>query len=617
MCTNSHASSASSLVAMEIDMSRSVRVILAIILWSTLLFASAVPRVNAQELDWVKKAGSTALDQGFGIDVDAEGNVYVTGSFNEEITFEQGNPSASSHLSAGSFDSYVARYSEAGALLWTISFGGTGQDRIYELALDGNGDVILVGSFEDRVVLGQGESNETTLVSLGSSDIFIAKYTADGLLLWARQAGGGSDDVAYALCLDANGNSFIGGAYRIQATFGPGEGNEVELTCLGVEDMFLAKYNPDGLLLWARGAGGSVSDFANGIGVDEDGNSLVTGTFSNRATFAHGEPQELTLDSGSALSNLFLAKYDVDGVLLWAKRAGGNSGGNLSVTDPRGIDVDAFGNSYLTGSFGETTTFGEGEANETTLTSLGSIDVFMAKYNADGLLLWVKHPEGVGHDVGRSLVLDDSANFYLVGDFEESIVLGSGEVNQTTIAGFGSFLSKFNTEGTLLWVRNVGSSSQGVVVFNHVLDTSENILLTGAFWGDTTFGAGENNETTYSSAGSSDIFVAKYGAEIQTSIDPVATLSTKYTLSQNYPNPFSNTTTISFEVPLNEQVALWIYNIEGRLVRKMSLDDILSGQQRISWDGRDDQGRQVRSGPYILKLVAGKQRISKTMILLR
>ena len=92
-------------------------------------------------------------------------------------------------------------------------------------------------------------------------------------------------------------------------------------------------------------------------------------------------------------------------------------------------------------------------------------------------------------------------------------------------------------------------------------------IFTGAYWGETTFGAGESNETEFTSAGSSDIFVAKYDTDTQTSVVPIASLTAGFKLIQNYPNPFSRTTTISFESPVDQQVSLLIYNLEGRVVR--------------------------------------------------
>ncbi len=586
-------------------------------LLSAILFTSLPAVLSAQDLSWVKTAGSTALDQGFGVDVDLAGNVYAIGSFNDEIVFESGNASAR-HTSAGAFDNYIAKYSVDGDFLWSKHFGGAGTDRIYELVIDEDGDLLVTGSFEESVVFGLGESNETTLSSLGSQDIFIARYDSEGQLAWVKQAGGSSDDAAFSLYTDSDSNIYIAGTFRFRASFGVGENNEIELMTQGVEDLFLAKYNSDGLLTWVRGAGGSASDFGNGIAVDDAGNVLVTGAFSGRATFAEGESNELVLDSGTSLSNLFIAKYDLDGVLQWAKRAGATSGGNSSATNANSFEVDALGNSYITGSFGESATFGEGEANEVSFTSAGSIDIFIAKYDPDGSVLWVKHPEGVGHDVGRSLELDGSDSFYLIGDFAEPLVLAPGESNQTELSDIGAFLAKYDSTGLLLWARLVGSSSDGVVVFDNAIDASlDNMHITGAYWGDISFGAGESNQTDFTSLGRSDIFVAKYSTEVTTGIEAPGRSAKDFGLLQNYPNPFSQSTVISFESPTDEEASLSIYNLQGQVVRRLALSDSSAGQRSINWDGKDDSGARLAPGVYLLKLNTGELSDSKALILQR
>ena len=92
---------------------------------------------------------------------------------------------------------------------------------------------------------------------------------------------------------------------------------------------------------------------------------------------------------------MFVAKYAPDGTLLWARSAGG-----IDTDRGLGIATDRGGNSYVTGRFLLTATFGAGEANETVLTAAGDFDVFVAKYASDGALLWARSAGGTGFDVG-------------------------------------------------------------------------------------------------------------------------------------------------------------------------------------------------------------------------
>ena len=261
-------------------------------------------------------------------------------------------------------------------LVWAERAGGTSADFGFGIAVDGAGNSYVTGEFQGSATFGPGETNETTLTSPGSFDIFVAKYDASGDLVWAKRAGGTSNDQGRGIAVDGSGNSFVTGSFQDPATFGPGETNETTLTSAGGSDIFVAKYDASGDLVWAKRAGGTSFESGRGIAVDGSGTSYVTGFFDVSATFGPGRPTRPPLASAGSV-DIYVAKYDASGDLVWAKRAGG--------PDPfgdsgRGIAVDGSGNSYVTGFFYGLATFGPGETNETTLTSAGSADIFVAKY---------------------------------------------------------------------------------------------------------------------------------------------------------------------------------------------------------------------------------------------
>ncbi|MHC5044579.1 MAG: hypothetical protein ACYTGI_19650, partial [Planctomycetota bacterium] len=162
------------------------------------------------------------------------------------------------------------------------------------------------------------------------------------------------------------------------ATFGPGEAGETDLTSAGGHDIFVARYNTDGTLAWAKRAGGADSDRGIGIAALADGSCVVTGLFAAAATFGPGEVGETVLTSAGGY-DVFVARYNADGTLAWAKRAGG-----ADYDEGHGIAALADESCVVTGRFGAAATFGPGEAGETVLTSAGSAEIFVARYNADG-----------------------------------------------------------------------------------------------------------------------------------------------------------------------------------------------------------------------------------------
>ncbi|MDY6986929.1 MAG: SBBP repeat-containing protein, partial [Thermodesulfobacteriota bacterium] len=228
------------------------------------------------------------------------------------------------------------------------------------------------------------------------------------------------------------------------ATFGAGEANETTLTSAGSYDIFVAKYAPSGALLWAKQAGGTSSAWGDGIATDGSGNSLVTGSFEGTATFGAGEANETSLTSAGG-PDIFVAKYASSGALLWAKQAGG-----ADYDEGEGIAIDGSGNCLVTGFFEGTATFGAGEANETTLTSAGNFDIFVAKYAPSGALLWAKQAGGIYSDQGYGLAIDGSGNCLVTGSFEGTATFGAG-ANQTPLTSAGGddiFVAKYGKSAT-------------------------------------------------------------------------------------------------------------------------------------------------------------------------
>ena len=398
-------------------------------------------------------------------------------------------------------------------LVWAKRAGGTRTDLGRGIAVDGSGNSYVTGKFSLSATFGPGETNETTLTGAGLDDIFVVKYDASGALVWAKRAGGTGLDVGVGIAVDGSGNSYVTGSFRGSPTFGPGETNETTLTSEGDIDIFVAKYDASGDLVWAKRAGGTSGDGGRGIAVDGSGNSYVTGDFGGSATFGPGETNETTLTStGSFVFDMFVAKYDASGALVWAKRAGAPSLNDFG----RGIAVDGSGNSYVTGLFEDSATFGPGEINETTLT--GFVDIFVAKYDASGDLVWAKRAGETSPDFGLGIAVDGSGHSYVTGSFRGSATFGPVETNETTLTSAGGidiFVAKYDAAGALVWAKRAGGtggffasdSGNGIAV-----DGAGNSYVTGAFVDSATFGVGESNETTLTSAGGADIFVAKYDA---------------------------------------------------------------------------------------------------------
>ena len=476
------------------------------------LFFSILPRtgISAEsDLAWAKRVTGPDYVFSSGISVSTDGTAVVTGYFRgATATFSPGGDNETTLTSAGSNDIFVAKYNSDGSLAWAKRTGGSHSDIGSGISVGMDGTAVVIGYFQETATFGPGEANETVLISAAAYDIFIAKYNSDGSLAWARRAGGSDIGIGSGISVGTDGTAVVTGHFEGTATFGPGEANETTLTSAEGYDIFVAKYNSDGSLAWAKRAGGSNHDYSRGISIGSDGTAVVTGDFWGTATFGPGEDKETTLTSARDDWVLFVAKYNSDGSLAWVKRADG-----LSTTAGRAISVGTNGTALVTGNFRLTATFGLGENNETTLTSADSNDIFVAKYNSDGSLAWAKRAGGSDYDIGSGISVGTDGTAFVAGYFEGGATFGPGEDNETTLisaAAYDIFIAKYNSDGSLLWAKRAGGSdhdwNSGISV-----GTDGKPFVTGYFEGTATFGPDEDNETTLTSAGAFDVFVAKFG----------------------------------------------------------------------------------------------------------
>ena len=448
----------------------------------TLGVALLAPVGKAQTVEWARSAGSTSsFEQGNGISVDAAGNSHVTGFATGSTMFGPFTPND------GGF--FVAKYDDSGNVIWVRSASESTGGQGNAIVTDASGNSYTTGFFHATMIIG-----ELTLNAVGAVDIFVVKYDSGGNVLWARSAGSTGFDAGGGITVDASGNCYVAGTFSAMATFG-----EFTLSSAGVVDIFVAKYDPDGNVLWARSAGGTSDDHGFAIGVDAAGNSYVTGFTTGTVTFG-----QLTLSAGG--SRPFVAKYDPSGSVLWAQLGVGSLGGSGS-----GIAVDATGNHHVTGSFGfqnvGTITF-----DSLTLTSVGGRDIFVVKFDGSGSALWARAAGGTSDDVGTAIAVDAAGNSYVTGLYEDTMTFGSFSL--TSAGDSDVFAAKYDPGGNVLWVRSAGGleSDRGIGIG---VDAAGNSVVTGYYQSTATF-----DPFMLTSAGGQDIFVAEYNTCGSGSVDP-------------------------------------------------------------------------------------------------
>ncbi|KAA9332137.1 hypothetical protein F0P96_11655 [Hymenobacter busanensis] len=374
---------------------------------------------------WARQISGTGSEQARGLAIDASGNVYVSG-LAESGTVTFGTTSYTSAVS-GDVLGFVAKYDANGTLQWSNSAMGAGSAQPNDLTIDANGAVVWAGHFTRTISFGS-----TSVTSLGSSDVFVAKLSAsNGAYQWAVRAGGSGNESCRGVAADANGNIFVSGNFRgtssvfggLPAMASTGDGTQ--------NDVFVARLNGAGTWQWVTKGGGTSPETGYDIATDGSGNAYVCGAFEGTATFGSSS---FTNSNTAGLYDLFVAKIDAGGSWQWAK----NAGTAAADDNATGIDVDASGNVYVTGYIGAATTFGS-----TTVGYAGSADVFAAKLNTSGAWQWALQAGTANYDYGTRIVTDGSGFAYIAGTYQGPIPA------QAVSIAFGSTTLTSSASGTL------------------------------------------------------------------------------------------------------------------------------------------------------------------------
>jgi CSLREA domain-containing protein len=395
-------------------------------------------------LTWNTFFGGSGDDFGEGLAVDGSGNVYVAG----ESTATWGSP-VRAYSGGAAYDAFAAKLDSSGNLLWNTFLGGTGGDFGHALAVDGSGNVYVIG--ESSVAWG----SPVQAFGGGFIDAFAAKLDSSGNLIWNTFLGGSGTDGGNGIAVDGNGNVYVAGYSN--ATWG-----SPVRALSGIGDVFAAKLDSSGNLTWNTFLGGSGDDGGNGIAVDGNGNVYVTGY----STATWGSPVRAYTSGIDG----FAAKMDSSGSLLWNTFLGG-SGGDFG----KGIAMDGSGNVYVAGYSDATWGSPVGAY------SSGN-DGSVAKLDSSGNLLWNTFLGGSGSDFGNRIAVDGSGNAYVTGNSNATWDL---PVRAYT-SGFDAFAAKLNSSGTLTWNTFLGGTGSDDESGAVAVDGSGNVYVTGysnATWG--------------------------------------------------------------------------------------------------------------------------------------
>jgi hypothetical protein len=381
-------------------------------------------------LIWALQVGGSGADYATGVSTDANGNVYVTGAFNDVVDFDPGT-GVTDLSSAGEHDIFLAKYAPTGDFLGAWRVGGTGYDEPKDVALGAMGNVYLLSYFNGTIDADPG-TGVLTITSQGQLDMLVQRFNSEGELAWAQATGANGADLGLAMALDAEENIWITGSFEGTVDMDPGAGS-FPLSSTGAWDIFVTKRSAAGELLWAGRMGG-VENFDTGydIAVDADGNAIVAGSFMGSGDFDPGSGVSTLTASSLGSDEIFVQKLSPSGEFLWAGALGGE-GADLGY----GVGVTADGRIVVTGFFSGTADFDPdplGVLEMTTTTLDNFFDSYLCTLSPEGTFLGAVQFAGANSVATQRLALGADDAIYVAGHLENAVDMdpGATEVSATS-----------------------------------------------------------------------------------------------------------------------------------------------------------------------------------------
>ena len=441
--------------------------------------------------NWAHTFGSTNYENVFGVTSDASGNVYITGQFNGTVDFDPG-PGTQTLSALTGDDGFICKFDAAGNLLWAKTL----DLHCSSIGVDATGNVYVTGNFGSGTHDFDPGPGTFSLPFAAIRDIFVLKLDAAGDFVWAKAMGGSGMDYGTSIAVDAAGNVWTAGIFSGPVDFDPGPGTQL---ISGYR--FISKLDASGNYAWAKPLDGQSP---KAIALDGTGSVYITGFFLDAtADFDPGTGTYNLPNAGG--SDVFISKFDASGNFVWAKGMGG-ADADLS----NSITLDASGNIYVTGSFVNSADFDPGTGSTILTTPTNAKDVFVAKLDASGNLVWAKNMGGNDNDQGLCIKVDNLGNVYTAGNFENTADFDPNAGTHTLGSASGiedMFFSKLDASGNYVWAFALANGPNDATFPCFIIaNGDDNIYAIGDFYDHVDFDPGPGTQDIMS-AGDEDLFI--------------------------------------------------------------------------------------------------------------
>lgn len=486
-----------------------------------LLTCFFIIKMDAQNWPWISPVAGAGNQTITSITIQpGTGNILTAGHFRNELSIGDNTTS-----SDGATDLFLIANSPDGVPLWSQTGHSPGADLSSDVAADNEGNIFWAGTFWfttdfEGISLSAAKSNKA---------LFLLKLDADGNLIWGKSIEGTDNKILSAMTADPAGNTYLTGNFSDSLFV-----DSRVLTATAEKDFFIAKFAPDGTVIWVEQAGISGEIIPARMVYDED-RIAVTGSMRGQYDFGTDTIKNNTNDSDG-----FLVVYNSDGEVGWGRKIGG-----VNEQDGSDTGFDEAGNVYAAGSFFGLVRLGQGLEIQTQ--NLNE-NLYIIKYDPTGHPLMARSIGGLDLELSQSLDIVDNRMYwcgYFRDEFEvDGFTLTAGETD------FSSFVLELNTDAFVLAAHSV--NSEATVLLTHLTALSDGTVYLGGSLNGTASFAG----TTLTASDGYDSFVGKLNATL-TSVEN--TIARKVRI---FPNPAKDM------IRINEAdiVSVQVYSAAGNLI---------------------------------------------------
>lgn len=530
--------------------------IIQIVICISCLFAALPAHSQNLNCEWIHSFGGEQTDYGIDATSDSQGNFIISGNFLGTIDID---PSESEFIlsSQESSNAFLAKYTPTQELIWAFDLGGDNSDNIFQINSLPDDRILICGSYSNSCDFDPSEG-EYILDTFGYGDAFVAIYSSDGELIWAKALGGAANtDIAWSCTSDEFGNIYFGGYFISSADLDPSASEfSVNVANGSSPDMFFVKLSSEGEFIWGGSVGGSGLEYPYGMCVDDEQNLIVSGLIEGSIDFDLSDSEQIFASpSGATEKNCYLAKYSSNGDLLDARIFGGQGDDVVRTMIPTN-------SGYLLGGWYAGAGDFDPGANTLNLPTFGEKDAFLIQLDFDFNTIWSYNLGNDGEDTFNDLALDTYGNIAACGSFEISMDFdpSDGEYVLTvpeTVEGvyLDAFALVLSPSGQFMEAQNFGGwrNDQG----NGVAVSDNKILLLGNFQYEATNGICSSSVNSDGEPYSDDVFTLCFNSEY---LNVGKESEQQFKI---YPNPTNDELNIQCATPIS---SIEIFDITGRIV---------------------------------------------------